>query len=264
MNGTADRARLRARHPGIFYVLDHVVQYLQVAFLATLVIDQLLDIPSLATRVLLVIIVILGIITLVFARSDGREATVEPSQAEAFLGYGLLIAGVLLIAGSVGGLGALTLVLSLLGALILRWLLPYAGAADGENLQASDLLPSARTVASLLLLLLAVSVTLTLAAGVKPWRAIFSGAYLFFLGGSIWSYVLFDYQTIDGVERVALSFLLSMFFVPLLVFYLSRLGMEVTVRSAALTNLVFCTAGFVGFRYKHEIQRQWQRVRNRC
>ena len=52
-------------------------------------------------------------------------------------------------------------------------------------------------------------------------RAIFGGLFLLFVPGFAWSYVFFARKNINGIERVALSFGLSVALVPLTVFWLN-------------------------------------------
>ena len=52
-------------------------------------------------------------------------------------------------------------------------------------------------------------------------RVIFGSAFVLFLPGFVWSYVFFEKGKIDEIERIALSFGLSIALVPLAVFWLN-------------------------------------------
>jgi len=54
-------------------------------------------------------------------------------------------------------------------------------------------------------------------------RMIFGSIFVLFVPGLIWSFVFFDKKEIDWIERIALSFGLSIALVPLTIFYLNYL-----------------------------------------
>jgi uncharacterized membrane protein len=67
-------------------------------------------------------------------------------------------------------------------------------------------------------------------------RLVFGGIFVLFAPGFAWSYVFFRHRKIDWIERLALSFGLSIALVPLAVFWLNWLfDMEITLLSASLT-----------------------------
>jgi len=67
-------------------------------------------------------------------------------------------------------------------------------------------------------------------------RLFFGGLFVLFLPGLAWSYVFFARKNIDWIERVALSFGLSIALVPLCVFWLNWLfHMKITLLNTSLT-----------------------------
>lgn len=66
-------------------------------------------------------------------------------------------------------------------------------------------------------------------------RIVFGSAYLLFLPGFVITYIFF--KEIDWIERIALSFALSMAVVPLVLFYLNRMGIKINLLSSTLTIL---------------------------
>jgi len=67
-------------------------------------------------------------------------------------------------------------------------------------------------------------------------RIFFGSVFILFVPGFAWSYVFFTRKNIDWIERVALSFGLSIALVPLAVFWLNWLfHVEVTLLSISLT-----------------------------
>lgn len=71
---------------------------------------------------------------------------------------------------------------------------------------------------------------------VEVLRLIFGGLFVLFIPGLAWSYVFFLRKNIDWIERIALSFGLSIALVPLSVFWLNWLfDMKITLLSTSLT-----------------------------
>lgn len=69
-------------------------------------------------------------------------------------------------------------------------------------------------------------------------RLFFGGLFVLFVPGFAWSYVFFAKKNIDWIERVALSFGLSIALVPLTVFWFNWLfHMKFTLLNTSLTVL---------------------------
>ena len=69
-------------------------------------------------------------------------------------------------------------------------------------------------------------------------RLFFGGLFVLFVPGFAWSYVFFTKKNIDWIERVALSFGLSIALVPLCVFWLNfLLHVKITLLN---TSLIVC------------------------
>src|SRR3989344_8352377 len=82
----------------------------------------------------------------------------------------------------------------------------------------------------------------------ESFRIIFGSVYVLFLPGFVLSYVFFpktkefessdrNKGSIDWIERVALSFALSIAIVPLVVFYLNLIGVRINALNSFLTIL---------------------------
>lgn len=73
----------------------------------------------------------------------------------------------------------------------------------------------------------------------QSFRIIFGSFYVLFLPGLVLTFVFFPVKNqgkkdIDIIERIALSFALSIAIVPLLVFYLNLIGMKINVLNTSL------------------------------
>lgn len=67
-------------------------------------------------------------------------------------------------------------------------------------------------------------------------RIIFGSVYVLFLPGFILTFVFFPiHKEVDWIERMALSFALSIAVVPLIVFYLNLIGLRISTINTTLT-----------------------------
>jgi len=71
-----------------------------------------------------------------------------------------------------------------------------------------------------------------------------------FLPGYVISFLFFKKNKIDIIERIALSFALSIAIVPLLIFYLNLIGMKINTLSSALTIAGIIIVGLVLLKVK--------------
>lgn len=90
-------------------------------------------------------------------------------------------------------------------------------------------------------------------------RIIFGSVYVLFLPGFIVSYLFFpktkefeskEKGAIDWIERIALSFALSIAIVPLAVFYLNLIGIKINLLNSFLTILGIIIISLVILNYK--------------
>ncbi|MDB5178659.1 MAG: hypothetical protein JWN01_602 [Patescibacteria group bacterium] len=82
--------------------------------------------------------------------------------------------------------------------------------------------------------------------------ALVGGAYVLFAPGLVLSFVFFRRDAIDWLERVALSFALSVAVVPLVVFYLNMIGIKLTRLSVVLevAAIMVVSGGVVWWRVR--------------
>ena len=79
----------------------------------------------------------------------------------------------------------------------------------------------------------------------ESFRVIFGSVYVLFVPGLVWSFVFFPFgeKKVYIIERIALSFALSIAIVPLAVFYLNLIGLKISAWSSFLVVLVLIIAG---------------------
>ena len=86
-------------------------------------------------------------------------------------------------------------------------------------------------------------------------RVILGSAFVLFLPGFVWSYVFFEKGKIDEIERIALSFGLSIALVPLAVFWLNwifKVKINLINTSLVILGLMGIAAGILYVRREKE------------
>ena len=85
-------------------------------------------------------------------------------------------------------------------------------------------------------------------------RIVFGSVFVLFIPGFTWTYLFFDRDEIDVIERIALSFGLSIALVPLSVFYLNYLfGVRITLVNCAIIIIVLTLAPLGWIRVKRHL-----------
>ena len=70
-------------------------------------------------------------------------------------------------------------------------------------------------------------------------RIVLGSLFVLFIPGFVWTFVFFKKDEIDVIERIALSFGLSIALVPLLIFYLNYLlGIKITFINSSIAILL--------------------------
>jgi uncharacterized membrane protein len=85
-------------------------------------------------------------------------------------------------------------------------------------------------------------------------RIVFGSIYVLFIPGFIISFIFF--KKIDVLERIALSFALSIAIVPLTVFYLNLIGLKISTLNVFLTILAIIIISILSLLIK---DKYWKR-----
>jgi uncharacterized membrane protein len=91
---------------------------------------------------------------------------------------------------------------------------------------------------------------------IYSFRIVFGSVFVLFLPGFILSYIFFpktrkfeektkDSKAVDLIERLVLSFALSIAIVPLAVFYLNLIGLKINALNIFFTILGICFIGLI-------------------
>jgi len=86
----------------------------------------------------------------------------------------------------------------------------------------------------------------------ESFRIVFGSVYILFLPGLVLTFAFFREKEIDIIERIALSFALSIAVVPLLVFYLNLIGMKIDVINIVLVVVIIVFGGIGAIFWKKE------------
>lgn len=89
-------------------------------------------------------------------------------------------------------------------------------------------------------------------------RIVFGSVYVLFLPGYLLTFLFFpkslnENERIDGIERIALSFALSIAVVPLMVFYLNLIGIKINLFNIFITILAIIIITLALCFYKKDI-----------
>jgi len=97
----------------------------------------------------------------------------------------------------------------------------------------------------------------------ESFRIVFGSVYVLFLPGFIISFIFFgktkefdskEEEGIDWIERIALSFALSIAIVPLAVFYLNLVGVRINLLNSFLTilGIIIVSFGILYWKNQHK------------
>jgi len=90
----------------------------------------------------------------------------------------------------------------------------------------------------------------------ESFRIVFGSLYILFLPGLVLTFAFFRDKEIDIIERIALSFALSIAVVPLLVFYLNLIGMKIDVINVVLVVAIVILGGIGAIFWKKKKNRK--------
>ncbi|HID43256.1 MAG TPA: DUF1616 domain-containing protein [Archaeoglobaceae archaeon] len=91
-------------------------------------------------------------------------------------------------------------------------------------------------------------------------KTVIGGSFVLFIPGFAWSYLFFKQNEIDWIERIAISFGLSIALVPLVMFwlyYVFRIGLNFV--NVTVVILVLILIPVIKMRYGDRIEDIWKR-----
>ncbi len=254
-------------------IINHIFQALLVAYLLLLLIEQIWT-GSVSLYVnlnyLLVGVIIVGILD-VFSEHPEKE-----KQKIKWWDYGFIsilgILGFIIIKFKTGELGWLSWMISVIAGILIV-LLSILVLEDEEEIKKvkakvyknKPLLWKLGIIITILVLSF-ISILITIFTEIsylESLRIIFGSVYVLFLPGFVISYLFFpktkefeseskEKGAIDWIERIALSFALSIAIVPLAVFYLNLIGVKINLLNSFLTilGIIIISFGVLYFKNK--------------
>ena len=257
------RDRMRRHGVGIASLLTPLVRmhdntryFFHISFQGVLVVYLLLLLASqfvdweMSLNYLLILVIGLGVVTVLIPYEKREERAM--TRWDVALIIGLAVIGGVLIFIKTADLGWLRYVISALSALLIGLLGFLVFEEDDEEVSYPDF--SSRAILPAVFLVLFAAAVLYLFMGVSAFRIVLGSVYVLFVPGLVLSYVFFDMGEIDSLERIALSFALSIAVVPLLVFYLNLIGMRISALSVSLVVLGVVVISYLLYRKKEQMR----------
>jgi hypothetical protein len=183
---------------------------------------------------------------------DNSEAKQQKRSAiETILIWALAILGMVLLFMKTGSLGWLQYAISGLGGvlIVLIGYLVYELEVDDEPL--TGVLETKRHWVLFTIILTVIAALLSLFMGWSAYRIIFGVVAVLFLPGFALSFNFFKPGEIDSLERLALSIALSIAVVPLVVFYLNLVGVDVSVWLVLFVVFIVIVGSIMMYKKKH-------------
>ncbi|MCK9568244.1 DUF1616 domain-containing protein [Candidatus Pacearchaeota archaeon] len=253
-------------------IINYLFQALLITYLILLLIEQVWSASvSLYFNLnyLLIVVIISGVLDVFSEHPEKKES--KPRWWD-YLFIGTLgILGLIIIKFKTGELGWLSWLISIIaGVLIILLSVLVLEDEDGkvntikkESHKHKPLFYFLLTLVIIFILNL-VSISLTIFANLsylESLRIIFGSIYVLFLPGFIISFIFFsktksfeseEKGSMDWIERIALSFALSIAVVPLSVFYLNLVGVKINMLNSFLTilGIIAISSGILYFKKK--------------
>jgi len=245
-------------------IISYLFQGILILYLLFLLVDQIFAdsiVSKINANYILIIVILCGVFTILFPYQASKKHD-KNWKDYVFISI-LAIAGFVIIKYKTAQLGWLSWVISIIAG-ILIYLLSILILSDDDaedNIELPKIFKNKImliiTIIAILLLITAVLVLLSSLSFLQSARIVFGSIYVLFLPGFIITYIFFprvkhrilnkhtnellqENKGIDFLERMALSFALSIAIVPLMVFYLNLIGLKITA-----FNVVVIVAGII-------------------
>ena len=258
-------------------IINYLFQALLVSYLILLLIEQIwIESVSLYLNLnyLLIAVIIIGVLD-VF--SEHAKPKKEKPRWGDYLFISILgILGFIIIKLKTGELGWLSWLISIIAGILII-LLSILVLEDEEENEIKEIkqkvhrnkylsYPLGILLMIFLLNLISVAIAIfTNLSYIESFRIIFGSVYVLFLPGFIISFIFFpktkkfddeneekEKGAIDWIERIALSFALSIAIVPLAVFYLNLIGIKINLLNSSLIilGIIILSRGILRYKIK--------------
>lgn len=241
-------------------IINHLFQALLIAYLILLLIEQIW--PKAVSlyfnlNYLLIAVIIAGVLDVFSEHEEKKEKKARWWDYLFISALGIL--GFIIIKFKTEELGWLSWLISIIAGILII-LLSILVLEDKEDSQVREIKHHVHKnkplfyflgILAVIFILSLISIALTIFAKMsylESLRIVFGSVYVLFLPGFIISFIFFpktkpfednekEKGAIDWIERIALSFALSIAIVPLAVFYLNLIGLKINLLNSFLTIL---------------------------
>jgi uncharacterized membrane protein len=220
-------------------LINYTFQSLLVTYLLLLLIEQIQKgfvTTYFNLNYLLIIVIIAGILSVFSEKEHHKETTSWKDYAYITI---LSLAGFIIIKFKTADLNYLSWIISIIAGILIYLLSILILEEDEEEKEKefhwtkkNKLIVSGSILLALALITVALSFFMNY---LEAARIVFGSVYVLFIPGFIISFIFF--KKIDVLERIALSFALSIAIVPLTVFYLNLIGLKIGTLNVFLTIL---------------------------
>ncbi len=247
---------IRKKDSSTLSIIQHSFNYLLIAYLILVLLQQFDFLRYVNLNYLLATVIVSGLISVIFSPNKEKTKT-GITRLDILLIWVLGILAAILIYVKTKELGWLSYTISIIGG-ILMILLGYLIYEEDKEENLSEWY-NVSTKNSLLIgfsALLIISIIVSFFTSfIDGFRIVFGSVYVLFLPGYVMSYIFFDEKKkdIDWIERIAISFALSISVVPLLVYFLNLMGMKINALNVSLVVLVISSLSYLGYKKKNDI-----------
>jgi len=234
-------------------ILYHLFNNLLFLYLILLLIEQIWEksvSAYLNFNYLLIAVIITGILTLFIKHEKIQEKKKKVTKKDYLFILFLSILGIIIVFFKTKELNILSYFISILSGIII-FLLSYIILNEDKIEKSKEEVKFSNTQIFIIIFSFLILITLLLIIFAKfdlfgAIRVVFGSFFVLFLPGYIISFIIYpdlkniNNKGIDYLERIVLSFALSISIIPLVVFYLHLIGMKINV-----LNVLITTAGII-------------------
>ncbi len=235
-------------------IINWLFQITLVLYLTLLVVNEFIKIKY-GLNTLLVLTIIFATLTIIYPEKKKKKEETFGYKEKALIII-LSIIGFILVYLKTKQLGWISYLISIITALIIFFVGYLIYEDDEKDKKETEIKISNRDfIVYTLITLFLVSIVLYFFIGLNAFRYILGSAYVLFLPGFVLSYAFFDKKEMDSLERIALSFALSIAVVPLTVFYFNLIGMKINLLNISLIVLGITIIGGIIYAYRRNKRR---------
>jgi hypothetical protein len=223
------------------YLINFFFQFFLIIYLILLLVNEFNYFTHFNSTWVLIPTIVFGIITAIFSKEE-KERKEDMKTFDKILVWFLALIGMILIFIKTKDLGWLSYVISVISGVLIVLVGYLIYEDDGEEEKEVYISVTKKTIIWFSASLILLSSILSIFLGLSAFRIVFGSAFVLFIPGFIISYLFFSKKgkEIGALERIALSFALSISIIPLLVFYLNLIGMRINALNVSLVILGVC------------------------